>query len=109
MVWNVYNEGGPGNYNLRFVNYKWNRSLDYPASSGGANHWQYGVYDLVHSPGQRFWRFWRSDTSTYEISVELGGHLNVMDAFAAHSGNGNPVGNERITRHPRQRWHFVWV
>ncbi|RKT55208.1 RICIN domain-containing protein [Saccharothrix australiensis] len=105
--WYVYNNGNTGNYWMKIINARSGRSLDYPASSGGANGWQYILWDYYPSTGQQYWPFWRSDTSDYEISVLLGGGANVMDAFASDGGgNGNRVGNWSITYSPLQRWTF---
>lgn len=106
--WDVYDNGCGCFYWLSIRNARTGRSLDYPASSGGANGWQYETWDYYPSTGQQFWPFWHSDTSDYEISVVLGGGANVMDAFQSDGGgNGNRVGNWAITGHPLQRWVFV--
>ncbi|MEU6717931.1 hypothetical protein ABZ897_41235 [Nonomuraea sp. NPDC046802] len=109
LAWNIYTVGGSGPYNYRFINYQWNRSLDYPAASNGANLWRYGVYDYVDSRGQRFWPYARPETGNWEISVELGGALSMMDAYGTQAGNNTPVLNGPYSGHPRQRWVFCWL
>ncbi|GIG58644.1 hypothetical protein Lfu02_30160 [Longispora fulva] len=106
--WYLYNNGSSGPYWLEIINARTGRSLDYPASSGGANGYQYLTWDYMNSTGQRYWPYLHTDTNDYEISVELGGGANVMDAFTSDGGgNGNRVGNWSITNHPAQRWTFV--
>ncbi len=111
LIWNVYtNPTGGAGYDYTFINYRWNRALDYPAASKGYPGWQYGIYDYVNSPGQRFALFSKSnDPFHYEIACDLGGLGNFMDAWATHSGNGNPVGGEQWTGHDRQSWMLDFV
>lgn len=107
--WYVYNNGSTGNYWMTIINARNGRSLDYPASSGGANGWQYLLWDFVNSSGQQYWPYHHGG-GEYEFSVLLGGGANVMDAFASDGGgNGNRVGNWSITGSPLQRWYFASV
>ncbi|MEU6714596.1 hypothetical protein ABZ897_24270 [Nonomuraea sp. NPDC046802] len=106
-AWHVYGGGGVSGFSYRFINYQWNRALDYPAASNGANFWQYGVYDYVDSLGQRF----RTEPrpGNWEIAVQLGGMANLMDAYGTQAGNGTRVLNGPYSGHLRQRWRFCWL
>jgi hypothetical protein len=111
--WYFTDNRSSGPYWIKITNAGSGRCLDYPASSGGANGWQYVLWDCVGSAGstgQRFWPYWHTNTSDFDWSVELGTSANLMDAFASGGGgNGNPVGNWGYTGSNLQRWTLVHV
>lgn len=97
-------------YRYYLINDMWpSKCLDYPASSGGANGWQFNIYSCLQNSGQMFRiSAFNQQADGRLLSVQLGGANNVMDAFASGGGgNKNPVGNWAWTGHGLQHWRFI--
>lgn len=105
MLWNVY-DAGPRDTDVRIINHRWNRSLDYPAASNGGLGWQYVIYDLVHSPGQRFrLRYSTIPEPHYKIGTYLCDPVSNMQGFRVT--NGAAVIQGTAIGHPAERWELV--
>ncbi|GIE99467.1 RICIN domain-containing protein [Paractinoplanes rishiriensis] len=111
--WDLYENIDAVDYRFQLVNARTptdnsqRRCLDYPANSGGANGFQYLLWDCVNSSGQKFRRDYNADLGAYIFAVMLGGPHNHIDAFASGGlGNGSPVGNWAWTGHPLQHWEL---
>jgi hypothetical protein len=95
-------------WDISILNARNQKSLDYPASSGGALGWQYELWTQAESTGQRFAVTCNpAPWANCRIQVQISGDSVTMDAFASDGGgNGNRVGNWSITDSPLQRWSF---
>jgi hypothetical protein len=110
--WAVASRIYRSDYTFRISNGRNGRCLDYPASSGGADGWQYTIWDCLGTTGQWF-RIsdWNSTVGGRLLTVELAGITvgpnHHVDAFQVDGGgNGNRVGNYVWTGHPLQHWYF---
>jgi hypothetical protein len=104
--WQVLWREGRFDYQFQIRNGRNGRCLDYPASSGGADGWQYVLWDCVGSIGQWF-RISDFNESTYgwlmtgtAAGITVGPNHHV-DALQVDGGaNGNRVGNYVWTGSP---------